>query len=532
MKDTYAYLFEAKFIQQYILAGGKLKDIIGASELVESLCPEQVEVVLDTLEPQQRDSIVFSRNAGGAFYAFSEDKAALQCFRDMWTLTVMHSAPGLSFIQALGQGETQFDAFADAREALRRAGRRPSHDPLRGNPFVLRNPRTGVGASTMDGGEALEVALVQKRKARDRHGVLTRFSPKLSVRDWPFDLDPSEEAQEKRFPFLKQQTHIAIIHADGNGLGNLLRQLTVQVREEPDRFLAIFKGFSELVKNATEGAVQDAVAKVLVPEKPERGRMPARPVLIGGDDLTLIVRADLAVSFTTEFLKAFEKRSKEQLTQFCKDHAMKGLPERLTACAGIAFARYSQPFGMVYTLAESLCNAVKRDLNAGHAGADGVVPSALAFHRLTGSSQHTLEQVLVQEKMSRHGETTYCHGLALYTLDEIDRLPWLGDLLSLYSTIKDIPGTHSSLRQYLGTLYVDPRRAARLYERWRRQSAHENKAFLDGFDAGLATLLGDTLNDNHPYAPVAGEKDQLRSPIADLLTLASMQQDANNKETD
>ncbi len=37
MKDQFVYLFEAKGIQRYISDSGKLKDIIGASEIVFQL---------------------------------------------------------------------------------------------------------------------------------------------------------------------------------------------------------------------------------------------------------------------------------------------------------------------------------------------------------------------------------------------------------------------------------------------------------------------------------------------------------------
>ena len=36
--SQFAYLFQAKGIQRYILEGGKLKDMVGASELVDRLC--------------------------------------------------------------------------------------------------------------------------------------------------------------------------------------------------------------------------------------------------------------------------------------------------------------------------------------------------------------------------------------------------------------------------------------------------------------------------------------------------------------
>jgi hypothetical protein len=80
--------------------------------------------------------------------------------------------------------------------------------------------------------------------------------------------------------------------------------------------------------------------------------MPARPVLLGGDDITIIVRADLALAFTEQLLIEIET-----LCENIVEDKSKGA---LSACAGIAIVRPGTPFLTASHLAESLCNHAKR----------------------------------------------------------------------------------------------------------------------------------------------------------------------------
>ena len=121
-------------------------------------------------------------------------------------------------------------------------------------------------------------------------------------------------------------------------------------------------------------------------------RLPGRPILLGGDDLNVIVLADLAVDYAETLLEAIEERTKDALGTH------RQLDGRfLTACAGIAFASASQPFYLMTRLAEELCGYAKRTVKAG-LGTDTVVPSAIAFHRVTTSVVADYEDILRDEE--------------------------------------------------------------------------------------------------------------------------------------
>jgi len=107
----YSYCFEAKGIQQYILETGMLKDMVGASMLVEELCQftgsnDLLQKVIDALS-LDIEKVQFLRRAGGAFYSLLKNKEDSIALQNLWTIIVTHYSPGLEWADALGEGNTE-----------------------------------------------------------------------------------------------------------------------------------------------------------------------------------------------------------------------------------------------------------------------------------------------------------------------------------------------------------------------------------------------------------------------------------------
>lgn len=102
----FALLFEAESIQPFIFATNRLRDAAGGSELLDSLTNADtpgnlLDAVLQAT--QVKEHVTFSRRAGGAFYAFSQDPDALQRFADLWVSAVRRWAPNLDSVLAWGE---------------------------------------------------------------------------------------------------------------------------------------------------------------------------------------------------------------------------------------------------------------------------------------------------------------------------------------------------------------------------------------------------------------------------------------------
>ncbi|MBO3724284.1 hypothetical protein J5X07_04465 [Actinomyces bowdenii] len=205
---------------------------------------------------------------------------------------------------------------------------------------------------------------------------------------------------------------VCVIHIDGNGVGALLGDLQgaltraqaagvdpskhdTQDWQHRKRVGGELAQYARVVSSALEEAtftafilawhtVVDASRKEsdTGPEGHQHRVAPLVPVLVGGDDVTIITDAQYGFLFTAAFLHEFE-------TTTAADPLLRDLdPDRpgqgMCAAAGIAVIKRAYPFHSAYRLAEELCSSAKR--LSRH-------ESTLDFHVLHDSSFDSLEEL-------------------------------------------------------------------------------------------------------------------------------------------
>jgi hypothetical protein len=161
----------------------------------------------------------------------------------------------------------------------------------------------------------------------DRWQRLTKVPPKLDQLEGP------------------ETNHIGFIHADINNLGTFL--------EQQDSLTKI-KEVSQEVAKALESALIEAVHKVrLVP----RGQTwPFLIIVMGGDDMLLVVAAKRAVPLANELCLAFERHIKAALGN-ATDAQEVG---KLALSAGVVISKPGHPAYALADRAEELVKSAKR----------------------------------------------------------------------------------------------------------------------------------------------------------------------------
>lgn len=536
----HCYLFEAKSIQSYIVDTGRLKELIGGSELIDSLCPDLVTELLDQLGIAEGEEIEFSRNAGGAFYAFSRDTDKLKQFTIAWTLLLRQYAPGLDFAQAQASADNYYDAYRAASKKMIGARNRATVALPQPGPCTLFSPRSGrpaVPSGRLAKDELIDrqtrIKLQREKSAKAK--LNQKFIPLSEAEegDWPNSLNPGagSSSGERPFPFIGERRQIAIVHADGNGLGQLLIKMGDAASAHPAEFLTLFRDLSNAITTATTDAAARASKEILLPAKKHNHLIAARPIVLGGDDLTLIVRADLALSFTTAFLRHFELCTADQLTSLGTRHPqLKGLlPERLTACAGIAYTHASYPFQLGMHLAEELCGYSKKIAKA---NSDAITPSALALHRVTSAQSGSWEEIHKRE-LGDGVDGGYRYTLGAYGLDEKSHLPDLNTLLELTRLLSHEEMARGPTRQLLTLLDKESADAERLHARWRERLKKDRakNVYLSQFDNCLDALGKSLATSRHPHLPYLRQvDDSYATPLGDALTLMSIADDTITQE--
>ena len=123
-----------------------------------------------------------------------------------------------------------------------------------------------------------------------------------------------------------------------------------------------------------------------------------RPIIIGGDDVTFVCHARLAVVLAQAFMKELETLSRTKLKKLKKDKKNKKDTKdtAIYSCAGIAILNASYPFFRGYELAEQMCAKAKEN-------ARNKPASWLDFIILHGEQAPTVDQIREQEYTSVKG---------------------------------------------------------------------------------------------------------------------------------
>ncbi len=154
---------------------------------------------------------------------------------------------------------------------------------------------------------------------------------------------------------------LAIVHADGNGLGQIFMNFKdfincpdKTILENNRIYVDKLQQFSLALEDATENAFRKALRVV----KNQKIVLPIVPLVLGGDDLTVICDGKYALEFTRIFLKEFETET-AQKSIFAEIAKQALNAPRLSACAGVAITKPHFPFHNSYKLAEQLIKEAK-----------------------------------------------------------------------------------------------------------------------------------------------------------------------------
>ena len=204
----------------------------------------------------------------------------------------------------------------------------------------------------------------------------------------------------------------AVVHADGNGVGAIFLKFLDRSRAKSAReYVDAYRNFSISLELCTLAAFTKALDTLeprpiqLKKRRTTERFLPLVPLVLGGDDLTIVCDGELAVDFAAAYLKEFEKQSSGKTTvDFQGFNVPKIAGGRLAACAGVAVFKPHFPFHRAYRLAEDLLKSakmVKRNVTGrngtkaedGAATTEPVPCSALDFHVHFDSSGADLESM-------------------------------------------------------------------------------------------------------------------------------------------
>lgn len=441
------YLYGASIqgIQDFIFKTNKLKEIIGASEIVKS-----IDTIKFIEEYDLNDEIDIILQAAGNIRIAFDSKDDLEKIVLNFPKDIMTNAYGITVSQAVVPYTGDYKSDSSSLEKKLKVQRNIVSIPLDMNFSILeRNARTAKPLINKDN----DIATKQK-----------------------INKCPKNEEDNDLKDISNTKNKIAVIHADGNGLGNIVKDLSKDDMKE----------FSSKLDNLTKESFN--IAK----EEIKNGKY--REVILGGDDLTIICDATYALEFTHKFLEVFEVKTQS---------IHKNLD--LTACAGITFCNEKYPMHYALKLAEDLCKHAKT--HAKNINKD-LAPSCLMFHNIQSSNVQSFDKFIEDELTIKNKRLDF----GPYYLSKNNE-PLIKDFLNVLEEFKKENSPKGRLRDWLNDLEYDQNFADNQLKRIVEMSD------LKGWEGETLSTLHCDLKLSNLFV----KKDEKeKTPIYDILQILSI----------
>lgn len=381
-------------IQNYIFNSNRLRENIGASQLVKEVTGDWVQDTLEKLgvpNDRQHEAIEHSNlpaeliyaSGGNAQIIFRDHETAIQFTRCL-SSRVLKEARGIQLLAAHKSFDWEHHRLCEVVEGVikneldhYKQTRTPS-SPLLGLGVTVSCNSTqfpAIGMSTDyrkpddetdDAPYPISQEILLKRQAAERAQKELSDLFRSEMPDYlvfPRQLDHIGRTEH-------ESSYIAIVHADGNSMGQRFQDYGKDAKDNRD-YINRMRDFSKKVDEAGREALRQVLKKLAdsIREIREarilRGKfnefelkstsksnsqyfLPFRPLVYGGDDVTFICDGRVGIELAVAYLKAFEDQS---------DKMPDG--KKLTACAGVCLVKTHYPFARAYELSKDLCDSGK-----------------------------------------------------------------------------------------------------------------------------------------------------------------------------
>ncbi|MEZ4518725.1 MAG: hypothetical protein R3C44_18555 [Chloroflexota bacterium] len=304
------------------------------------------------------------------------------------SLRLLQEAPGLNLYAAHSNytwgGEEALPTVVDAalKELGQLKGQDPGSEPALGWPVTAACTSTGLpanGAHPDTQGKIGSASRANRQvnlkwnahdEATDRLRSLFSDIGSGKEFDWTDNFDSLADLPGHN------DSYIAVVHADGNGMGARIKALTDEWGKKPKESRAYIQRMREL-SNRVQETAQDALkrtVKALMDHlgdyegpgpkqhptdeteeivngksmKKTQKYLPVRPIVFGGDDVTLVCAGPWGLAIAQRYLQELEE---ENLGADKSDKPY--------ACAGVAIVKTHYPFSQAYGLSAELIGSAK-----------------------------------------------------------------------------------------------------------------------------------------------------------------------------
>jgi len=438
-------------IKQYVFATDKLKEIRGASSILDALNRREMTRIAQEVGAEK----VYANGGSGQFLIHGDEETAREFGRRIQQVYQDRTSGGASITFALEEipetiPEQGIETNPDLHPYLRLLQYRLLHEKgyphqesevLPSHPLMRLCDACGIhyaedtykGEGSDPEDQERRYCNICLRKRSEDHNAKTKIKEIVTERSYTGEVKPSKKnpfAWEKligKLPdtywlpvgtdrpadFNKFQRfsngYLGLIYADANSMGEILDKLaTVQEHKE----------MAEVVDDAVYTAMSAAIAAHLPVVKGD-GDTPWMfkfdVLMIGGDDIIVVTPADVALDVALTLAETFHKETKTNDIR----------PEKngCNLSIGIVLAPVKYPFGLLQDLAESTLKFAKKAVAKNPPKTD-YGDTVINFMTVTGSNSLNFNKVYdsLHKKTNDGRNPAFYATLRPYSVEELTEL--------------------------------------------------------------------------------------------------------------
>ena len=421
-------MYDVRGIQKYIFKTIKVKDARGASGIIENIIEDAINFAVNEIKKREgytdlkaetrwhdgsapfkyvdndNDIQILFSGGGNASFIFSSKSLCVEINKLMskYVLDNTYSLQlAIAFIEKTDNYSEDYKKVN--AELAKNKAKMVSSLPLGTLPIMKMEIKTGYPIEKLDI-EKLDIAL------RDKDNQKSKYSRETAIK-MSYAKKQNEKAEKvnRRFEdYITKKgkdSNLAVVHIDGNNMGQRIRTLIADVtdyQEAVNKIREISFSINHGYKSVFDEMSKYYNATGKSGEKDDNNFV--LKILVAGDDITYICNAGIALDTVNYYCNAItektmiKKEKKDDSIEFLKKYGF-------SVCAGIAFFTSHFPFYIAYDVAESCCDNAKKYAKANKI--DGVVSNWLDYQICKNIQTIDLDGVRESEYITSENEILY-----------------------------------------------------------------------------------------------------------------------------
>ena len=383
-------IYDITGIQDFIFSTPKLKEIIGASKLVEKIlekylpdilsdigkneslnivqnwrpiAPEQPAPDFAMLVDSSIDAEVLYIGGGNAWVAY-KDKGLYEYVNELLSLKIFKSTYELRLVSvgvdtdfsdtSMIEGRTRYERDTIAlQKALKEEKKR----------LISSRPAGGISITKQSVSTGQPVVMVDQ----DDQTLLSRVQvfKRIEAQD---NSDNAGVTEFDAYTLKGEDSLLAVSHIDGNNIGASIGEFIKKYSASYQKAIPAMRSISNAITNYYKSAVDRVENKLRLSIENEcflNGIDPDtreslstfRRIILNGDDVTLVCYGKIAMTLIVELLLELAHHEITVVTSDVTGPKTHKIP--VSACAGICYFNSHFPFSVAYHQAETCCTWAK-----------------------------------------------------------------------------------------------------------------------------------------------------------------------------